>query len=207
MTEEDAVTREDRDGDEEAGASDPEPSTEDEAEPLAARVGAHDEALGAEVARLAERVEALEAEVEERTAEVEDLTDRLQRTQADFQNYKKRAKRQQEEARERATADLVERLLEVRDNLDRALDQDGDAEAIREGVEATRRAFDDVLEAESVTPIEPAPGEAVDPHRHEVMMRVESDQPADTVAELYRPGYEMADTVVRTAQVAVSDGE
>jgi molecular chaperone GrpE len=172
---------------------------------LVAEVAAHDEDLADEVAALRDRADDLEATVEERAAEIDDLTDRLKRTQADYQNYKKRAKRQQEEIRERATEDLVERLLDVRDNLARALDQDEDAD-IRDGVEATLRSFDRVLEEEDVEHIDPEPGAAVDPQRHEVMLRVESDQPADTVAEVYRPGYEMAGTVLQAAQVTVSEG-
>ncbi|MFB6107397.1 MAG: nucleotide exchange factor GrpE [Haloplanus sp.] len=191
-------------GEESAGeASADEEATDDETA-LADAVAEYDEGLARETAALERRVEDLESELAERTERVDDLESRLKRTQADFQNYKKRAKKRQEEIRERATEDLVERLVTVRDDLVRALDQDEDVD-IRDGVESTLREFDHVLDAENVTPIEPDPGEAVDPARHEVMMRVDSDQPAGTVAEVYRPGYEMAGKVVRTAQVTVSD--
>jgi molecular chaperone GrpE len=163
--------------------------------------------LGDEVAALEDRVEDLESDLAEAEAEVEDLTERLQTKQADFQNYKQRAKRKQDEIRERATEDLVERLLDVRDNLDRALEQDGDGDDIREGVELTKKEFDRVLESEGVTEIRPESGDDVDANRHEVMMQVESDQPEGTVVDVYRPGYEMAEKVLRTAQVTVSDGE
>jgi len=92
----------------------------------------------------------------------------------------------------------------VRDNLARALEQDGDAN-IREGVEKTLEELDRVLADEGVDRIEPEPGEQPDPERHEVLMRVESDRPAGVIDELYRPGYEMGDRVVRTAQVTVSE--
>jgi molecular chaperone GrpE len=163
--------------------------------------------LGDEVAALEDQVAELESDLAETEAELADVTERLQAKQADFQNYKQRAKRKQEEIRERATEDLVERLLDVRDNLDRALDQDGDGDDIRDGVELTRKEFDRVLEAEGVTEIRPEAGDEVDANRHEVMMRVDSDQPEGTVAEVYRPGYEMGEKVLRTAQVTVSDGE
>ncbi|MFB6082178.1 MAG: nucleotide exchange factor GrpE [Halanaeroarchaeum sp.] len=178
-----------------------EESSEDEQElDLVAEVTAHDEELGAAVADLQERVEAQEDEIAE-------LTERLQRTQADFQNYKKRAKKRQRQLEERATEELVERLLDVRDDLSRALEDDSDdVESLREGIRMTRNEFDRVLDAENVVRIEPSPGDDVDPNRHEVLMRVESDQPEDTVAEVYRPGYEMAGTVLRTAQVTVSEG-
>ncbi|PSQ29249.1 nucleotide exchange factor GrpE [Halobacteriales archaeon QS_9_68_17] len=209
------ATPADPDADAEDGASEP---AEEEAytigEQLPKAVAEHDEELGDEVRQLLEkaveldgRVDELEAAVEERDEEVEDLEDRLKRKQADFQNYKKRAKKRQDQIRDRATEDLVERLLDVRDNLKRAVDQDhDDVESIREGVKMTLKEFDRVLDAEDVSEVDPDPGEAVDPQRHEVMVRVESDQPEDTIAEVYKPGYEMSDKVLETAQVTVSDG-
>lgn len=162
--------------------------------------------LGDEVADLEARVGELEDDLDEAESEVADLTERLQAKQAEFKNYKQRAKRKQEDVRERATEDLVERLLDVRDNLGRALDQDGDGEGIREGVELTRKEFDRVLESEGVSEIRPEAGDDVDATRHEVMMRVDSDRPEGTVEDVYRPGYEMGGKVLRTAQVTVSDG-
>jgi len=114
-------------------------------------------------------------------------------------------KRRREEERKRATEGLVEPLLDVRDNLQRALEQDEDVD-IRDGVESTLRQFDDVLEAEDVTEIAPEAGEEVDPHRHEVLARVEADVPEGTVADIHRQGYAMADSVLREAQVTVSEG-
>ena len=176
--------------------------------------GAGDDRGDDEAAALRERVTALESEltereerVEELEDEVEDLTDRLRRTRADYENYKKRAERKRERVKERATEDLVERLLGVRDDLRRATEEDDpDAESLLDGVEMTLREFDRVLDDEGVTEIAPAPGEAIDPQRHEVMMRADSEQPEDTVAEVYAPGYEMAGQVVRPARVTVSTG-
>ena len=186
----------------ESGDTDPDDDT------LIAEVAAYDEALAEAVSERLSRIEALEAELDATEEELETATERLERTRADFKNYKERAKRQREEMKERATEDLVERLLDVRDNLTRALEEEsGDVESLREGVKLTRKQFDRVLDAENVERIEPDPGEAVDANRHEVMMRVESDQPSDTVADLYRPGYEMAEKVLRPAQVTVSEGD
>jgi molecular chaperone GrpE len=164
-----------------------------------------DEAIARELATLQLRIAALEGETEELLAEVEDLEGRLKRKQADFQNYKKRQQERLAQEKERATEDLVERLLDVRDNLVRALDQDEDAD-IRGGLETTLNQFDQELERENVAVIEPEPGESTDPVRHEVLLRVDADQPADTIASVERLGYEMGDTVLRPAQVTVSDG-
>jgi molecular chaperone GrpE len=155
-------------------------------------------------AALGQHVESLEDQLEDRDEELEDLQSRLRRKQADFQNYKKRQKERLAEEKQRATEDLVERLVDVRDNLARALDQDEDAD-IRDGVETTLRQFDEQLERENVERLEPEPGEEVDPQRHETLATIESDQPEGTVAERHRPGYEMAGKVIRPAQVVTSD--
>ena len=196
-----------------------EPSGEDTGEPevepsLVDRVAEHDQELADEVESLLETAENLddevadlEADLQAREEEIDDLKSRVKRTQADFQNYKKRRKRKEEQIRERATEGLVERLVGVRDNLRRALEDDhDDVEGLREGVKMTLAEFDRVLDAENVGEIAPEPGSEVDPQRHEVMMRVDSDQPEDTIAEVYEPGYEMAGKVIRAANVTVSDG-
>ena len=170
-----------------------------DADALAADVARHDEALAREVA-------ALERAAAESAERVEELEASLRRTKADFQNYKKRAKKRQEQEKARATESLVSRLTEVRDNLVRALDQEADAD-IRPGVESTLETFDRVLGEEDVAVVDPEPGEEVDPERHEVMMRVDSDRPEGTVAEVFKQGYETADRVIEPAQVTVSEGE
>ena len=163
------------------------------------------EDVAAELASLRGQVRELETELAEREAEAEDLESRLKRKQADFQNYKKRQEQKMEDVRARATEDLVERLLDVRDNLARALDQEEGTD-IRGGVESTLQQFDEELDRENVVVVEPEPGEETDPTRHEVLMRVDSDQPEGTIDEVHRPGYEMGGKVLRPAQVTVSDG-
>jgi molecular chaperone GrpE len=176
-------------------------------ETLVERVEESDpETVARELGALRARAEELEGELDDREERIDDLESKLKRKQADFKNFKKRMERKREQERERATEDLVTRLLDVRDNLDRALEQDGDTD-IRSGLETTVRQFDEVLDQENVERIEPEPAEEVDPHVHEVLVRVDSDQPEGTVAELHRPGYRMADKVLREAQVTVSDGE
>jgi molecular chaperone GrpE len=173
---------------------------------LVARVEESDpETIAREIASLRSARHDAEDAAAEYEARVEDLEEQLKRKQAEFQNFKKRMERKQEEQKARATEELVERLLDVRNNLVRALEQDEDAD-IRGGVRTTLDQFDRVLDAENVVAIEPDPGEELDPQRHEVLMRVESDQPEGTVDDLHRPGYEMADKVLQAAQVTVSDG-
>ncbi|QAU11843.1 nucleotide exchange factor GrpE [Halorubrum sp. BOL3-1] len=175
-------------------------------EALAAAVAEHDDALAREVAALeAELAETREA-LRERDEEVDELTSKLARVKADFSNYKQRAKRKQDEIRERASEALVERLAPVRNDLLRALDQDEGSD-LRPGVESTLEKFDEVLADEGVESIEPEPGEAVDPARHQVMLRVDSDRPEGAIHEVYEPGYEMGDRVLSEAKVTVSTGD
>jgi len=183
---------------------DPESVTVDEA--LIEEIRSADaETVALAVQLLRAHVDGLESALAEKRERTEDLESRLKRKQADFQNYKKRQEKRLENEVERATEDLVTRLLDVRDNLGRALEQDETAD-IRGGVESTLEQFDREFDRENVEPIEPEPGWEVDPQRHEVLVTVASDQPEDTIAEVHRPGYEMAGKVLRPAQVAVSEG-
>ncbi len=182
-------------------ADDVEPSADDRLRALAETVADYDETLAEEAETLAADVAALR----ERADRADDLESRLKRKQAEFENYKKRQERERERLKERAAAALVERVVEVRDDLVRALAQDEDAD-LRDGLAGTLATFDEVLAEEGVDPVEPDPGDEVDPARHEVLMREASDHPEGTVVRCYRPGYEMTDQVIQTAQVTVSDG-
>lgn len=190
----------DADGDLEGRTTD----TSESVDEFIARIAAHDETLAVEAAAIRDRIETLTAELEDREERIDELTSRLKRERADFKNYKKRVEEREDEIRERATENLVERLLDVRDNLVRALSQDDDVD-VRDGVEATLSTFDRVLQDENVGAIEPAPGDEVDPERHEVVMRVDGDHPPGHIEDIYRPGYELAGKILRPAQVTVSE--
>ena len=156
-----------------------------------------------------ERIDELEDELAERQGLVDELESRVKRVQADFQNYKKRAEERREEVRERATEDLVERLLGVRDDIDRALEADeetdADVENLREGVEIIRDELDDVLRDEGVERVET---DEFDPEKHEAMMRVDSEEHEEgEVVDVYEQGYVMAGRVLRPAKVTVADGD
>ncbi|WP_435152940.1 nucleotide exchange factor GrpE [Haladaptatus sp. DFWS20] len=214
MTEEPAQTAADEQV-EDGGEETPDETRPDEKTPaddvlgpqgttLVEEVAAVDETLATDVE---EHLVAIQSERQELEAEVDDLRTRLKRKQADFQNYKKRAKKRQEQLEKRATEDVIDRLIDVRDNLKRAVEEEHEnVESLRSGVELTLKELDRVFEDENVAEIDPNPGADVDPQRHEVMLRVESDHPEDTIADVYQPGYEMADKVLQAAQVTVSDG-
>ncbi len=163
-----------------------------------------DEQLVETARELGDRLADLEADLDAKDDEIDELTDKVARSRADFQNYKKRTKQQQERIETQATADIVSQFTTVRENLVRALDQEEGAN-IRPGIESTLEEFDSILEREGVEIISPDLGESVDPNRHEVMMRVDSDQPAGTIADVYQEGYELGDRVLQAAQVTVSE--
>jgi len=196
--------------DPEAADSETEAATDAEgADPeRVAALEARVEELEADLAETEDALAETESDLEAANEEIDDLTSRLKRKQADFQNYKKRAKKRQEQIKDRATEDLVERLIEVRNNLKRGLEADHeDVESLANGIEMTLKEFDRILEDENVSEIDPEPGEAVDPSEHAVMMRVESTQPEGHIHEVFNPGYRMADKVLEEAQVTVSTGE
>ena len=204
----DAAAVEDEASETDAGADEPAADDSEAIEDVSTdelldRLTDSDETPTEPAAELRSRIEALEDEVAEKNNEIDELTEKLSRARADFKNYKKRTKQQQAEMKARATEELVERLTDVRDNLVRALGQDDDAD-IRPGVESTLESFDRALEDENVAFISPAAGDEVDPERHEVMQRVDSDQPAGTIVDIYQEGYEMADKVLQPARVTVS---
>lgn len=164
--------------------------------------------VAARIDELESERDALAAQVGKLREERDDLKARLKRTAADFENYKKRQQRQREQLEAAATERLVDRLLDVRDNLNRALDQEADdVEALREGVKLTLAEFDRVLDAEDVSEIDPEPGAPVEPERHEVVLQVESEHPKGHIDEVYQMGYETPENVLRAAKVTVSEGD
>jgi len=151
----------------------------------------------AEVVRLQEAVAAAEA----RAAEA---TDRLLRLQADFENYRRRVRKDQEESRKFATERLVKELLEVQSNFDRALAETGSPEGFREGVALIARQFRGILEREGVQPIA-AEGAPFDPAVHEAIAREPAEGvAAGTVVREFDRGYTLHGKVVRPAKVAVA---
>ncbi len=130
----------------------------------------------------------------------QDFLDDLKRLQADFDNYRKRMMREQTAIAERASAGLVERLLPVLDDFDRAVDH----ESASSGLKLIRKQLMDVLTAEGLEEI-PALGERFDPHLHEA---VESHEDPDvdepTCSAVYRSGYKLKGRVLRPAMVGVA---
>jgi molecular chaperone GrpE len=131
----------------------------------------------------------------------------LQRLQADFENYRRRTRIENEELLKYASFDLLRELLEVSDNLWRATESmkttEG-AEGLIEGIEMIRKQFCEILNRNGVRAIK-AVGEQFDPYIHEAIMNVTSDDyPNNEVIEEFKKGYKLYDKVIRPSTVKVS---
>ena len=134
------------------------------------------------------------------------LEDRLLRTAADFDNYKKRARQDQLETMQHASADLIGRLLPVLDDLRNVLEHRpaGIDESWAKGLELSVRKLEEALGTHGLQPID-AVGERFDPKVHEAVGHEESSEhPEDTVVSELRRGYRIRDRVVRPALVKVA---
>jgi molecular chaperone GrpE len=145
-----------------------------------------------------------ESEVQKLRAERDSLLDRLQRAQAEFENARRRASKEQQDYRDYALADAIKLLLPVVDSLERALQVKSDAAELRSGVELIYKQLLGALAKLSVNPIE-AKGETFDPRYHEAIEMVETDQvPDHQVTEELQRGYKFKDRLLRPAMVKVA---
>jgi len=131
----------------------------------------------------------------------------LERMQADFANYKKRQEIKQKEFIEFANAELLNNLLSVVDNLERALSSAADAknaQAVKDGVNNTLKEFNNILNKEGVKPMQSI-GHRFDPYQHEAVMKTETDKHSeDIVTEEFQKGYYLKSKVLRPAMVKVA---
>jgi molecular chaperone GrpE len=143
-------------------------------------------------------------EAEKLKAERDALIDRLARLQAEFDNARKRAVREQQDFREYAAADVIRNFLPILDSFERALKAGGDAGDFRSGVELIYRQFQDALQKSGVQPVAAA-GEAFDPRVHEAIEMVDTTEvPDHQVLEELQRGYKYKDRLLRPAMVRVA---
>jgi molecular chaperone GrpE len=143
-------------------------------------------------------------ELEKVKAERDSLLDRLARAQAEFENARRRASKEQQEFRDYAAADAIKPLLPVLDSFERALQVKSEPADFRSGVELIYKQLQDALAKVGVKAI-PAKGEQFDPHVHEAIEMVETSDAADheVIEELQR-GYRIKDRLLRPAMVKVA---
>jgi molecular chaperone GrpE len=147
---------------------------------------------------------ASDSELQKLKAERDSLLDRLARVQAEFENARRRASKEQQEFRDYAVADAIKSLLPVVDSLERALQVKSNAVELRGGVELIYKQLQAALAKLSVNPIV-SQGEAFDPRFHEAVEMVETTEAPDhqVIEELQR-GYKFKDRLLRPAMVKVA---
>ena len=151
----------------------------------------------------------LRAEIARLQAEVQEANDRALRTNAELENFRKRSRREMEEERRYAALPVMRDILNVCDNLDRAIEaaeKNTAGSGLLEGVKMVSLQLNTYLEQHLCRRIT-AVGEAFDPHRHEAIAQEPSaEHPAGVVTRVTRHGYQLHDRVIRPAQVMVSTG-
>ena len=149
-------------------------------------------------------LEELKPRLEEAEAKRDEYLDGLQRLAADFDNYRKRAARDQESLVARANERLVKELLPVLDDLGRALEAAAKHEeaALEEGVQLVQRALADLLAKEGLAEIET--NGRFDPHVHEALLTQPSEAEEGSVIQVLQKGYRLGDRVLRPARVVVA---
>ena len=130
------------------------------------------------------------------------------RAHAEVENIRRRAADDVAKARKFGTESFAESLIPVRDSLEAALAQENQSqEDWQKGVESTLRQLNTAFERNQMQEIAPQPGEQFDPHKHQAISTVPSDQPTGTIAQTLQKGYLIADRVLRPALVMVSAGQ
>ena len=148
--------------------------------------------------------------VTELEGQLEELKSKALYAAAETQNVRRRLEAEKEQASSYAAASFARDMLAIKDHLDRALAAVSDelradktAAQFLAGIEATSRELDAVFQRNGVTRITSV-GEPLDPHRHQAMVEMPSDQEPGTVIEEMQPGYMMKDRLLRPALVAVA---
>jgi molecular chaperone GrpE len=147
------------------------------------------------------------APLEAVTAERDQIRDQLLRTAADFDNYRKRTRRDVEDAKIRGRDDAVKDILPVFDNLERAVAAATSAQTIEsvvEGVKMVLKLFEDTCERMGLTRVKTV-GERFDPAVHEAIQQQETDaHPPGTILNEIMPGYMVGARLLRAAMVVVA---
>jgi molecular chaperone GrpE len=144
-------------------------------------------------------------ELETLRAERASYLDRLARLQAEFDNFRKRGVKEQQDFRDYALVEALKSLLPILDSLDRALKTSGvSVKDFHSGIELIDKQFHDALSKLGVEPI-PTEGEAFDPNLHQAVQMVDTDEVVDNqvIDELQR-GYRIKDRLLRPAMVRVA---
>lgn len=136
--------------------------------------------------------------------EAEALKERLLRLTAEYENYRKRTAKEKESIYTDACTDVLKEMIPVLDNLERAVQVEGNAEDIKKGIEMTIKGFNTSFEKLGVEEID-ATGE-FDPNLHQAVMHVEDENyGANAIAEVFQKGYKRGEKIIRYTVVKVAN--
>jgi len=139
-------------------------------------------------------------------AEISELKDKMLRMHAEMENLRKRTQREVVEAHKFGVEKFATALLDVVDNLERALEaEEGNEAAVREGVQLTLNSWHEMMKNFEVERIN-AVGKDFDPHLHEALTQMPSDEAEGTVIAQHVAGYTLHGRLIRPAKVLVSSG-
>ena len=179
----------------------------EEREEISSENGTGDDGTEAAVEPAAPEVEEkTEDELAKAARERDEYLDLAKRTQADFENYRKRAAKDMTAAGARSRIGVIREILPVIDNLERALSvaPEGDGDAFVEGVRLVYRELEGALARAGIEAIEPK-GETFDPNVHEALsMQPQEGAESGSVIDVVEKGYRTADAVIRPARVVVA---
>lgn len=163
----------------------------------------------ADTAAAGGRIELDLEELQAKAAQRDEYLALAQRTQADFENFRKRAARDAQVAGERGTSKVVKELLPALDNLDRAIaaaeaEEHDDGHHLTKGIRLVQRELATALERVGVESYSPK-GDRFDPNEHEAVVQTPFEgAESGTVVEVYQQGYRLNGTVIRPARVVVA---
>ncbi len=162
--------------------------------------GAVDTAIG----ETTETIPSLEEMLQRAEIKAQEHHDAWLRAKAEADNVRKRAQADIANAHKYALEGFANSLLPVKDSLEAALNTENiTIESLREGVELTLKQLNACFDKSSIKEIDPV-GERFDPHRHQAMTAVDSEQAPNTVLHVFQKGYALNDRVLRPAFVTVS---
>ena len=160
-----------------------------------------------------ETPENAEAEVQDTTAQERDeWKDKAMRLAAEMENLRKRTQKDLQDARDFAISSFARELLQVSDNMERALEaietteEEKALQTLKEGVAMVAHQLSQSFSKAGIEKIA-AEGQPLDPDLHQAMTQVESDQPENTIVSVMQPGYTLSGRLLRPALVAVSKGQ
>ena len=144
------------------------------------------------------------SELQKKQIELDELDDRYKRVFAEFENYKKRTKKEKENLYNSILGDIITGMLPLIDNLEIAANAECKDENYKQGIELVQKQFSEFLSKNNVEEI-PAVGEIFDPSVHEAVSSVqdETKEPQEIVSE-FRKGYKIGSKVIRHSMVIVN---